>query len=590
MSYGGVANATTISGGGQYVGYGGVANATTISGGWQFVYNGGVALNTTQTISANVYISALGNDSATKVTGSNASGSFSYSNGVAKNFIIYSGGSQFVSHDGVASATSISCGWQLVSYGGVASDTTICSGGSQNVYDGGVANVTTISSGGSQIVYYGGVASATTISSGGSQNVYYGGVANATTISSDANQSVSYDGVASATIVSSGGSQSVFSGGVASATTISSGGSQSVFSGGVANATTIKSSGYLSIYNGGTASVKSIASGAHISLEADGTLNLAAGNTLYGDNSFSDATITGGTSNKRVKLAKNAKLSIGANMNMKKLHLNASDAAISVTGLQNTLGSLQTNKSTKISYNISKVTPKSTAYMLSLSTKNTQNLGVFSINVKKSQGVGVYELSKNIVQEKNALYTINVANRKQGTAKLNGTGLIKGTAIYTVNSGASNTIKLTVGKTGSTLKGTTKAENLTGTNNWDVFYGGKGNDTITGKNGHDVAVYDMTAWGKDVIAKTNGAMTLLFKDLKASDIVKKVSDTTMTITKKNDQKQTITVSNWNDATHNIIYASSMTEFNKFLKAATPTTAQTTAARNDVFKKASLASS
>ncbi|MBQ9405491.1 MAG: hypothetical protein IJU37_01980, partial [Desulfovibrio sp.] len=208
--------------------------------------------------------------------------------------------------------------------------------------------------------------------------------------------------------------------------------------------------------------------------------------------------------------------------------------------------------------------------------------------VKKGQGVGVYELSKNITQAKNTAYTVNLAGAKQGVAKLNGLGLIKGNAIYAVNTGSSNSINLTVAAAAAKF-GTTKADKLTGTAKWDVFYGGKGNDTITGGGGRDVAVYDTTAWGKDTIAKTSGTMTVLFSDLKASDIVQKLSGTTMTITRKGNASQKITVNGWSDTTHNIVFASGMTAFNTYIGKASPTAAQTTAVRNEAFKKAGLAS-
>ncbi|MBQ7609053.1 MAG: AIDA repeat-containing protein, partial [Desulfovibrionaceae bacterium] len=561
-----------------------------------------------QKVGGNVIIDVIGGDSATKVTGSNAKGKFSYSNGVAKNFILYSGGWQYVSSGGVASATTInSGGWQNVN-GGVASATTISSGGRQNV-NGGVANATDICQGGEQRVSEGGVASDTTISSGGLQDVN-GGVALDTTqkvggnviidviggdsatkvTGSNAKGKFSYsNGVAKNFILYSGGSQVVSFGGVANATTVNKNGTLAILSSGTAVAVVLKEGGSLVISSGGIAGTKSIASGASITLDSGGTLNLSAGNTLYGKNTFSDATITGGTTKKRVALAKNASLTLGTNMVMNDLHLKVANAVISATGAGNTLGSLQTNKSTSVSYDISNVAAEDETYMLTLSTKNTQKLGSFSVNVKKSQGVGTYELSKNIAQQKNTAYTVKLAGKKQGTAKLDGLGLIKGTVIYTIDTGSANTVNFTVAKTGKMLKGTTKAEKLTGTANWDVFYGGKGNDTITGKNGHDVAVYDKTAWGKDVIAKTSGAMTLLFKDLKADNIIQKTSGSTLTITKKSDAKQKITVKGWSDETHNVVFASSMTAFNKFLKAASPTTAQTTAARNEAFKKAGLAS-
>ncbi|MBQ9405380.1 MAG: hypothetical protein IJU37_01415 [Desulfovibrio sp.] len=122
-----------------------------------------------------------------------------------------------------------------------------------------------------------------------------------------------------------------------------------------------------------------------------------------------------------------------------------------------------------------------------------------------------------------------------------------------------------------------------------MFYGGKGNDTITGGGGRDVAVYDKTAWGQDTIAKTSGTMTLLFQGLKASDIVKKINGTTMTITKKRDASQKITVKGWSDTSHTLVFTSGMTAFNTFVKAASPTATQATNARNEAFKKALLAS-
>ena len=221
--------------------------------------------------------------------------------------------------------------------------------------------------------------------------------------------------------------------------------------GGIAKAVSISSTGTLTVKAGAIISSVTLKTGAKMST--------ASGNVLYGKNSFTGATVTGGTKDKRVSLAKKATLSVGTKTNMKKLHLKTDNASITVTGTGNTLGSLKTNKSTAISYDVSKVKASGTSYMLSLSTKNTQKLGKYSVNVKKDQGVGVYELSKNITQAKDTAYNINLAGTKQGTAKLNGLGLIKDTAVYTVNS-VSNKINLTVAKIGSTLKGTTMADKL----------------------------------------------------------------------------------------------------------------------------------
>ena len=573
----GIANNFIVYGGGLTVASGGVVKATTIcSDGRLDVERGGVAKNITQEVGGNIYLEVVGGDSATKVTGTNANGSFSYSNGIARNFILYSGmpSIQHVTSGGIASATLISGGNQFVYDGGIARTTTILSGGYQDVTSGGVASATTISSGGSLAVYSGGVAKNTTQKVGGNIVVWVEGADKTEVSGTNANGAFSYsNGIARHFILYSGCQQAVDSGGVTSATTIFGGGSEYVGSGGIASATTINEGGLLQIEAGGKA--------AAITLNAKGTLKLTAGNVLSGKNGFTGATVTGGTTKKRVALAKKASLTVGTNTTMKKLHLNASNANLSFTGTGNTLGSLKTNKSTAVSYDVSKVKASATSYMLSLSTKNTQKLGKFSVNVKDGQGVGVYELSKNIAQAKNTVYTINLAGKKQGTAKLNGLGLIKDAAIYAVNS-VSNKINLTVAKTGKTGK-------LTGTANWDVFYGSVGNDTITGNNGRDVAVYDAKAWGKDTIKATKGTLTLLFKDLTSKDIKKSLSNDTMTITKKSDSKQKITVKNWSDDTHSIVFGSKMTAFDKYIKAASPSTTLTNNARNEAFKKAGLAS-
>jgi hypothetical protein len=131
-------------------------------------------------------------------------------------------------------------------------------------------------------------------------------------------------------------------------------------------------------------------------------------------------------------------------------------------------------------------------------------------------------------------------------------------------------------------------DGLTGTVNSDIFCGSKGNDTIKGVHGRDIAVYGKTAWGKDTIVKTDGTMTLLFKDLKKTDVVQKLKGTTMTLTRKSDKNQSVTIHGWNSATHNVVFGGTMNAFAKWLKASKPTAAQTTAARNEAWKKAGLA--
>ncbi len=153
-------------------------------------------------------------------------------------------------------------------------------------------------------------------------------------------------------------------------------------------------------------------------------------------------------------------------------------------------------------------------------------------------------------------------------------------------------VSLDVGiKDGDMIKGNARGNKLTGGVHSDIFYGAQGGDTIAGKNGRDVAVYDKTKWGKDKIVKTNGTMTILFKDLKKADVVQKLKGTTMTLTRKGDKSQSVTVQGWDKATHNVVFASgAMTAFNKWLKATSVADMKktATAARNEAWKKAGLA--
>lgn len=190
VSSGGVASATTIHGGTQYVSAGGTALETTIHGGTQDVSAGGVASNTTinegglQNVSSggkaynvmqysggNINADVYGGDTSTYVSGTNASReAFTLQNGVASNFILYAGGLQNVSSGGVASDTTIQeGGLQNVSSRAVVSDTLVA-GGVQNVYSSGVASNTTLNSGAVNL-YKGGLVSGLN-ATGGDLNVY----------------------------------------------------------------------------------------------------------------------------------------------------------------------------------------------------------------------------------------------------------------------------------------------------------------------------------------------------------------------------------------------------------------------------------
>ncbi len=318
------------------------------------------------------------------------------------------------------------------------------------------------------------------------------------------------------------------------------------------------------------------------------SVNLAAGNTLYGAVAFSGATVAGGSTTKRVKLATGAKLSMGAKTNMSKLHLDASSASLSFKGAGSPLGSLRLGKATQVAYNVSRLKAKGSTLMLTLVAKNSQKTGSFSVSVAKGQAIGTYELSKHLVQKKGTAYTVKLGSVRLGIARLNSTALTKNGVTYKVKTSGAQINLVVSMKAGKMLKGNAKASKMTGGVRSDVFWGGAGSDIISGVNGRDVAVYDKTAWGKDKLVKTNGTMTILFKDLKKVDVVQKIKGTTMTLTRKSDKSQSVTVEGWDKATHNVVFGGTMKAFDKWLTASKPTAKVTTAARNEAWKKAGLA--
>ena len=120
-----VSGATITSGNSQIIYSAGVASDTTISrGGMQEVSSGGKAYNTVQHSGGNVNVTVYGGDTENYVSGTNASGeAFGLQNGVASNFILYSGGSQDVFFGGVASNTTINEFGSQAVFSAVASDT-----------------------------------------------------------------------------------------------------------------------------------------------------------------------------------------------------------------------------------------------------------------------------------------------------------------------------------------------------------------------------------------------------------------------------------------------------------------------------------
>ena len=256
---GGVASATTIHGGAQYVSAG-VASATTIHGGAQYVSAGGMASATT-----------------------------------------IHGGTQYVSAGGTALETTIHGGTQDVSAGGVASNTTINEGGLQNVSSGAVVSATIVA-GGTQNVSSGGKVYNTEQHSGGNINADVYGGDTETYVSGTNASRVAFtlqNGVASNFILYAGGLQNVFSGGVASATTIQEGGLQNVSSRAVVSDTLV-AGGTQNVYSSGVASNTTLNSGAVNLYEGGlvsglnatgGDLNVYGNNTLQGNINLADAQV-----------------------------------------------------------------------------------------------------------------------------------------------------------------------------------------------------------------------------------------------------------------------------------------------------------
>ncbi len=400
-------------------------------------------------------------------------------------------------------------------------------------------------------------------------------------------------GTAINTKVKAYGKQLVY-GGCASGTKVSANGDLGVLQGGIAKKITVAKDGIVTI-TGGTLDTASI-SGGVLTFTTSAQLNgaestlylMTSGNKDYiaGSNKFYKSDIAGGSPKQRVIMKKNAVVAV-TNSWMGELYLDARQGKLIFSGDQNTFKSLYIGKNSKISYDITKKSANSNDTLLFLESQNKQKCGKFTISTKKNQKTGVYSLSTNIIQKNNTAYSLTVGSVNVGTVKLNSSALAKNGMTYTLaSSGAEISLAIAM-KAGKMLKGTAKANKLTGSSHSDIFYGGKGNDTLSGVNGRDVAVYDKTKWGKDKILKTGGTMTILFKDLKKTDVVQKLKGTTMTLTRKGDKSQSVTVEGWDKATHNVVFGDTMSAFGKWLTAAKPSTVQTKA-RNEVWKKAGLA--
>ncbi len=570
------------------------------SGGSMYVAAGATALGVIQHSGGHVNAPV---SSGAFVSGTNAKGrTMLLSGGTASGFILYGGSFQYVHSGCTAIGTEIySGGEQSVLSGGTAIG-TILSGGKQR----GKANLigTIVKDRGSQAVQS--YAWNSVISAGGIQNVC-GGTAFSTVLSSGGRQEVR--GYAPGTVVSKGGSQ-IVSAGAASGTVVLSGGVQKV-RGGAASCTVVSSGGAM-ILSGGTALSAVILSGAQASVSSTavlrsaivsggGSLRLsgiascmvlrggaaifsaASGAVIYGSNRIDAVKSAGGT----VRLASGASLTMSGKASASGLAVSASAGLLAFSGAGARLKAISLTKDTAVAFDIGKLKAGAIT-VLKTATKNKQKVGAFSVTVVVQQQMGSYGITQNVVQAKNTAWTVTQRGKELGTVKLNGSGFSNDGVTYRLTA-AKDKISLTLSaKAGKTLKGTDAGETVKGTKDSDVFWGGRGNDDFRNGAGRDCAVYGKENWGRDTITKTAGTLALLFKDLKASDVTTSLSGTTMTVTKKADVKQTVTIADWDEKRHSLVFGGTMKAVDAWIKAASPTAAQTTAARNEVWQKAGLA--
>ena len=259
----GTANGMTISTGLEY----GPDNEANTGGQW--IQNGGIANNTTVTGGGLQRVNAGGSVSDTVIS---AGGGQSLQ-GQAVNTTL-NGGEQWVHEGGIATGTVINeKGWQAVKSGAMATDTVVNTGAEggpdaengdtgQTVY--GDAVRTTINKNGRQIVAAEGTSNTTVVYAGGDQTVH--GHALDTTLN--------------------GGYQYVHNGGTASDTVVNSDGWQIIKEGGLADFTTVNQKGKLQVNAGGTAT--------NVTLTQGGALVTSTAATVTGSNRLGNFTVENG--------------------------------------------------------------------------------------------------------------------------------------------------------------------------------------------------------------------------------------------------------------------------------------------------------
>lgn len=647
----GEAQATTVkAGGSQVVGSAGTCFDVKISsGGVQVLVSGGYASKVVLSAGASQIFSSGGSaynvtarSGATQIVADGATLSGDTVSAGIRRIILKGGmasavtirGTQLVSAGKTSSVRIASSGFENILAAGSSVNAKILRGGRQRVSSGGKAINATIAAGGYQFVYTGGVTGGTLISSGAVQVVSSGGKANSAIILSGGKQWVYKNAVAYKTKVETGGAQYVVSDGKTSASVLN-GGTQRINSGGTALRTSVGSKGVIHLYAGGVVSGaviqhggKAIVSGGvfkdgtlnsgslvtvkagvlsvtriygtldaargatvkDVTVAKHGAVNLASGakmsltktTTVSGNLDLSGASVTGGSA-AQIKLAPGAVLSAQNGANLKNTTVVAGSGQLFISGVGNKLGSIVTTQKSVLTFNLVNTRAKGTAYALSLTKAKTLS-GTLNIRLTPFQEAGTYKLANNFIRSTAAVLYIN--NKKAGSLKP-GASIKYGGGVYKMAQNGKKLNLVVSQDKGSIYLGKANTTRLVGGSASDIFYGGYRSETIMLNGGKDTVVYDKKAWGKDKISSTSGTVTILFAGLKSSNITATKKGTKMIITRKGDSRQSITINNWNDSTHKIVYGGTLSAFSKYAAQASPTVAQKTAAANEIWKKGGL---
>ncbi|EOM2391817.1 AIDA repeat-containing protein, partial [Escherichia coli] len=306
---------TTLNGGEQWVHEGGIATGTVINEkGWQAVKSGAMATDTVVNTGAEGGPDAENGDTGQFVRGNAVRTTINKNGrqivaveGTANTTVVYAGGDQTV--HGHALDTTLNGGYQYVHNGGTASDTVVNSDGWQIVKEGGLADFTTVNQKGKLQVNAGGTATNVTMTSGSALIADSG----ATVEGTNASGKFSIDGTsgqASGLLLENGGSFTVNAGGLASNTTVGHRGTLTLAAGGSLSGRTQLSKGASMVLNGDVVSTGDIVNAGEIRFDNQTTPDAALSRAVAkGDSPVTFHKLTtnnltgqGGTINMRVRL------------------------------------------------------------------------------------------------------------------------------------------------------------------------------------------------------------------------------------------------------------------------------------------------